>query len=67
MIRISHVKQIDDIGTTSEVLQYLDLSFYFFLFDGLQHLDNAWLLRYDMDPLEYLNECHNLLLMQEDN
>ena len=48
------VEQGDDVGPAGEVLQNLDLALYLLLLDGLEDLDDAFLVVDDIDALEDL-------------
>lgn len=48
------VEQGDDVGASGEVLQNLDLSLDLLLLDGLEDLDDAFLVVGDVDSLENL-------------
>ena len=51
----NNIEEADDVGTTCQVLEDLDLSFNLLLLDGLENLDYALLIVSDIDPLEYLS------------
>lgn len=49
-----NVEQGDDVGAARQVLENLDLSLDLLLLDGLQHLDDAFLVVNHVDALEHL-------------
>jgi hypothetical protein len=49
-----HIQQRDDVGPAGQILQDLDLALYLLLLDGLQDLDDAFLVVDDVDALEDL-------------
>lgn len=49
-----NVQQRNDVGSTGEVLQNLDLPLYLLLLDGLEDLDDAFLVVDDVDAFEDL-------------
>lgn len=49
-----HVEQRNDIGPASQILQNLDLALYLLLLNGLENLDNAFLVVDHIDALEHL-------------
>lgn len=54
-LTISHnIQQGNDVGTTRQILQNLDLSLDLLLLDRLEHLDDALLIVDDVDTLENL-------------
>lgn len=54
-LRVSHnVEQSNDIGPACQVLQDLDLALYLLLLDGLEHLDDAFLVVDNIDAFEHL-------------
>ncbi len=48
------VEQGYDVGPAGQVLQDLDLALYLLLLNGLEHLDDAFLVVDDVDTLEHL-------------
>ena len=50
----NNVKEANDVGSTGEVLQNLDLALDLLLLDGLEDLDDALLVRGEVDRLEDL-------------
>ena len=49
-----NIQERDDIGTTCEVLENLDLTLDFLFLNGLEDLDDAFLVTENVDPFEDL-------------
>ena len=47
-----HIEELDDVRPPAHVLEYLDLAFDLFLFDGFEDFDDAFGVVADVDALE---------------
>lgn len=54
LVVANDIQQSDDVGSATEVLQDLDLALYLFLLDGLEDLDDTFLVVDDVDALKDL-------------
>lgn len=54
LVVANDIQQSDDVGSATEVLQDLDLALYLLLLDGLEDLDDTFLVVDDVDALKDL-------------
>lgn len=54
LVVANDIQQSDDVGSAAEVLQDLDLALYLLLLDGLEDLDDTFLVVDDVDTLKDL-------------
>jgi hypothetical protein len=59
------IQQRNNVGTTGQVLQNLDLSLDLLFLHRLEHLDNAFLVVDNVDTFEYLGVFTATLILDE--